>query len=188
MTETNSRTQIRLVAPNTAHSTDSHASVQARIAIDSVLEYEVDDTSEFIFLIHASDMPGQTLIKESLMVEPHIAYRCYTDAESGNRFLRMQVEAGKMKVVYRAIVDRCVQPMAADTPEVAVHDIPADVLHYVTPTRYCESDALSLAAQELFGAMEPGLQRVQAISDWVQNNITYRAVISRTLPSRSARP
>ena len=99
MTETNSRTQIRLVAPNTAHSTDSHASVQARIAIDSVLEYEVDDTSEFIFLIHASDMPGQTLIKESLMVEPHIAYRCYTDADSGNRFLRLQAPAGKLKVV-----------------------------------------------------------------------------------------
>ena len=77
-------------------------------------------------------------------------------------------------MVYRAIVDRLVEPMAADTAEVAVHDIPEDVLHYVTPTRYCESDELGADAQALFGNLTPGLQRVQAISDWVQNNITYR--------------
>ncbi|MEO7941435.1 MAG: transglutaminase family protein [Burkholderiaceae bacterium] len=147
---------------------------RARLSIDSVLEYAVEGTSEFVFLIHVADMPGQTLITESLLVEPRIPYRCYTDTQSGNRFLRLQAEAGTLKVMYRAIVDRNVAPMAPDTAEVAVHDIPAEVLHYVTPTRYCESDVLSADAQALFGAMAPGLQRVQAISDWVQNNITYR--------------
>lgn len=143
----------------------------ARLVIDSVLEYEVDATSEFVFMIHVADVPGQILVEESLLVEPHIPYRCYSDA--GNRFLRLQAEAGKFKLVYRAVVDRRVEPMAPDTPEVAVHDIPADVLHYVTPTRYCESDVLSADAQTLFGGIAPGLQRVQAITDWVQNNITY---------------
>ena len=146
---------------------------QARMAIDSVLEYAVDATSEFIFLVHAADLPGQTLIEESLLIEPLVPYRCYTDAATGNRFLRLEAKAGKLKVVYRAIVDRHVDTMAPDTQEVPVHDIPADVLPYVTPTRYCQSDELSADAQALFGAMAAGLQRVQAISDWVQNNITY---------------
>lgn len=172
--DTTSRTNIRLIAPIAAPAMGRNAPGQTRIAIDSVLEYDVDATSEFVFQIHVADMPGQTLIVESLLVEPRIPYRCYTDTASGNRFLRLQAEAGKFKVVYRAIVDRGVEPLAPDTPEVAVHDIPADVLHYVTPTRYCESDELSTNAQALFGAMAPGLQRVQAISDWVQNNITYR--------------
>lgn len=174
MPDANSTTNIRLIAPIAARGTGRHAPGQARIAIDSVLEYDVDATSEFVFLIHVADMPGQTLIEESMLVEPAIPYRCYTDAATGNRFLRLQAEAGKLKVVYRAIVDRHVEPMTPDTPEVAVHDIPADVLHFVTPTRYCESDELSADAQALFGAMAPGLQRVQAISDWVQNNIAYR--------------
>ena len=165
---------IRLVAPTAAPAMPRPIPGQARLAIDSVLEYDVDGTSEFVFLIHAADIPGQTLIEESLLVEPQIPYRCYTDAATGNRFLRLQAEAGKFKVVYRAIVDRLVEPMAADTAEVAVHDIPEDVLHYVTPTRYCESDELGADAQALFGNLTPGLQRVQAISDWVQNNITYR--------------
>jgi len=184
MPETNSRTNIRLIAPIVSRAMVRHAPGQARLAIDSVLEYAVDATSEFVFLIHVADVPGQTLIKESLLVEPRIPYRCYTDAASGNRFLRLQAEAGKLKVVYRAIVDRSVEPLAFDTPEVAVHDIPADVLHYLTPTRFCESDELSADAQALFGAMAPGLQRVQAISDWVQNNITYR--IGSSNPTTSA--
>ena len=153
MPVTTSRTNHRLSTPSAASASDCQTPGQIRMAIDSVLEYEVDDTSEFVFQIHVSDMPGQTLIVESLLVEPRMPYRCYTDTASGNR----QVE-----------------PVARDTPEVPVHDIPADVLHYVTPTRYCESDELGADAQALFGAMAPGLQRVQAICDWVTNNITYR--------------
>lgn len=174
MPVTTSRTNHRLSTPSAASASDCQTPGQIRMAIDSVLEYEVDDTSEFVFQIHVSDMPGQTLIVESLLVEPRMPYRCYTDTASGNRFLRLQAEAGKFKVVYRAIVDRQVESVARDTPEVPVHDIPADVLHYVTPTRYCESDELGADAKALFGAMAPGLQRVQAICDWVTNNITYR--------------
>ncbi len=169
-----SSTNIRLIAPITSRCMGHHASGKARMAIDSTLEYEVDATSEFVFQIHVADVPGQTLIEESLHVDPRIPYRCYTDYATGNRVLRLQAEAGKFKVVYRAIVDRNVEPMTPGTPEVAVHNIPNDVLHYVTPTRFCESDELSADAQALFGAMAPGLQRVQAISDWVQHNITYR--------------
>ena len=174
MPDLNSNSNIHLLTPTAARSIDRQAPAQVRLSIDSVLEYEVDGTSEFVFLIHVADTPGQTLIAESLLVEPRMPYRCYTDAATGNRFLRLEAEAGKFKLVYRAIVDRSVAAMAPVTPEVAVHDIPADVLHYVTPTRYCESDLLSADAQALFGAMAPGLQRVQAISDWVQNNITYQ--------------
>ncbi len=184
MPDNKNRANMGLIAPITAVGIGLHPPGHTRMAIDSVLEYEVDATSEFVFMIHVADMPGQTLIDESLLVEPLIPYRCYTDETTGNRVMRLQAEAGKFKVVYRAIVDCRVEPMATDTPEVAVHDIPTDVLHYVTPTRYCESDELSAAAQSLFGALAPGLQRVQAISDWVQNNITYR--IGSTDASTSA--
>jgi transglutaminase-like putative cysteine protease len=170
---TTSGTNLHPIDPFAARSGGSHSPSQARMSIDSVLAYDVDATSEFVFLIHVANMPGQTLIEERLLVDPQIPYRCYTEAATGNRYLRLQAEAGKLKVVYRAIVDRHVEAMAPDTPEVAVHDIPADVLLFVTPTRYCESDELSADAQALFGAMAPGMQRVQAISDWVKNNITY---------------
>jgi len=173
MPDTTVRNNIPLIAPMATRCGGQSAPGQTRIAIDSVLEYDVQATSEFVFLIHVADMPGQLLIEESLVIEPRMPFRCYTDAATGNRVLRLQAAAGSFKVVYRAIVDRTVEPMAPDTPEVAVHHIPADVLHYLTPTRFCESDELSAQAQALFSACAPGLQRVQAISDWVRNNIAY---------------
>ena len=99
MPVTTSRTNHRLSTPSAASASDCQTPGQIRMAIDSVLEYEVDDTSEFVFQIHVSDMPGQTLIVESLLVEPHMPYRCYTDTASGNRFLRLQEAAGTAVVV-----------------------------------------------------------------------------------------
>ena len=48
------------------------------------------------------------------------------------------------------------------------------MLPHLLPTRYCESDLLSLDAQQLFGAMPPGHARVQSISDWIGANVEYR--------------
>jgi transglutaminase-like putative cysteine protease len=42
------------------------------------------------------------------------------------------------------------------------------------PTRYCESDLLGHAAQKLFGALPPGHARVQAIVDWIHENVDYQ--------------
>ena len=47
------------------------------------------------------------------------------------------------------------------------------ILHYMMPTRYCESDLMSRCAQQLFGDLPPGIGRVQAIVDWIHESITY---------------
>ena len=41
--------------------------------------------------------------------------------------------------------------------EAAVTAVPDEVLHYLMPSRYCESDVMSRAAQQLFGHISPGL-------------------------------
>ena len=67
-----------------------------------------------------------------------------------------------------------IEPADVNAPEVPVHDIPDDVLHYLMPTRYCESDLLGPNAAELFGQLPQGYARVQAICEWVRGNIEYR--------------
>jgi transglutaminase-like putative cysteine protease len=51
--------------------------------------------------------------------------------------------------------------------------LPDHVLVYTLPSRYCPSDELGDAAWELFGALEPGWARVQAISDWVHREVGF---------------
>lgn len=145
-----------------------------RLQIDCMLAYEVDATSEFVFLIHVANGMGQTLVEENLQIEPPIPFRTYWDDRSGNRFLRLQAQAGPLKLVYRALVDRMTEPADLNAAELPVHDLPDDVLPFLLPTRYCESDLLGPNAAELFGNLPQGHARVQAICDWVRTNIEYR--------------
>ena len=144
-----------------------------RMQINCVLTYEVDAVSEFVFLIHAAMGMGQTLVQENLQIEPALPFRTYTDDRSGNRFLRLQAQAGSLKLGYQALVDRMIEPADLTALEVPVHDIPDDVLHFLMPTRYCESDHLGPNAAELFGHLPQGYSRVQAICEWVRGNIEY---------------
>jgi transglutaminase-like putative cysteine protease len=57
---------------------------------------------------------------------------------------------------------------------VSVEQLPADLLRYTLPSRYCDSDKLLDFAYQQFGAVPHGLQRVQAICDWVHKNVEYR--------------
>ena len=145
-----------------------------RLQIDSTLDYVIDGLAEFVFLIHVANGMGQTLVQESLQIEPPTPFRTYCDGPSGNRFLRFQAQPGPLKVVYRALVDRMIEPADVNAPEVPVHDIPDDMLHYLLPTRYCESDLLGPNAAQLFGQLPQGYSRVQAICEWVRGNIEYR--------------
>ncbi|NDP64480.1 transglutaminase family protein [Polaromonas sp.] len=145
-----------------------------RLQIDSTLDYVVDGPSEFVFLIHVANGMGQTLVQENLQIEPPTPFRTYCDGQSGNRFLRFQAQPGPLKLVYRALVDRMIEPADVNAPEVPVHELPDDVLHYLTPTRYCESDLLGPNAAELFGQLPQGYARVQAICEWVRGNVEYR--------------
>lgn len=62
---------------------------------------------------------------------------------------------------------------------VSVGQLPSDVLRYTLPSRYCDSDKLLDFAWKQFGQVPHGLPRVQAICDWVHNNIEYRFLSGR---------
>jgi transglutaminase-like putative cysteine protease len=56
----------------------------------------------------------------------------------------------------------------------SVAQLPYELLRYTLPSRYCDSDKLLDFAWNQFGQIPHGLPRVQAICDWVHNNIEYR--------------
>jgi transglutaminase-like putative cysteine protease len=66
-------------------------------------------------------------------------------------------------------VDEC-QPNAIQHP---VGDLPDECLVFLMGSRYCETDRLSQVAWNLFGHIEPGWGRVQAICDFVHERITF---------------
>jgi transglutaminase-like putative cysteine protease len=70
---------------------------------------------------------------------------------------------------------------ASAASQTAVEEIPGDLLHFTLPSRYVLSDELSGMAWQLFGQTEPGGPRVQAICDWVHDNIKFKYGTSNPL-------
>jgi len=147
---------------------------RVRMRIDCRLAYQLEGDCEFVFLIHVALDRGQSLVEETVRIEPPLPYRSYTDMHSGNRFMRLSAGAGALTVTYHAVVDRLIDAVDLNAQEVAVRDMPDDVLRFVLPTRYCESDLLGQEAQQMFGALPGGHARVRAICDWVHDNVSYR--------------
>ena len=141
--------------------------------IEAVLDYQVDAPSHLVFNLEAARCGGQTVVSESLEVEPKLTMHAYGDEASGNRFIRFDAVAGPLRLRYRASVRRAAAQPTEGLAELPVNQVPDDVLHYLMPTRYCESDVMSRCAQQLFGDLPAGIGRVQAIVDWIHESITY---------------
>ncbi len=141
--------------------------------IEAVLDYQVAAPAHMVLNIEAARSGAQTVLSEELVVEPPVAMNAFCDDANGNRFIRFDAEPGPLRIRYRASVQRSPAPVLPDLAEVAVNAVPDAVLHYLMPTRYCESDLMSRAAQQLFGDLPPGIGRVQAIVDWIHDSITY---------------
>jgi transglutaminase-like putative cysteine protease len=57
--------------------------------------------------------------------------------------------------------------------EVPVSNLPASVLPYIYPSRYCQSDRLRRYAMREFGHLRQGYWRVKAIQDWVRERTMF---------------
>ena len=153
--------------------TMKHASAMHYSIIDAQLNYEVQAPSHLLFNLEAAHCQQQQVLEESLTVEPPLALRRYSDAGSGNRFFRFDAPAGPLSLRYQAVVRRQAPSRPAELRETPVSEVPDALMHFLMPTRYCESDVMARAAQQLFGDLPPGIGRVQAIVDWIHDSLCY---------------
>ena len=95
----------------------------------------------------------------------------------GNLLERFLLQPGETEIRHDALVMITAAPDNAELPQAAAlppAELPPEVLRYVLPSRYCDSDRLLDFAWQRFGSIENGRARVQAICDWVHATIEYR--------------
>ncbi|MEJ0001524.1 MAG: transglutaminase family protein [Verrucomicrobiota bacterium] len=119
--------------------------------------------------------PHQLVLQERLTFNPHLASLSFEDM-LGNGVDRVIMQPGDNVIHHDALV---LVPAAPDNFEpiglaVPVYQLPGPLLRYTLPSRYCDSDKLLNFAWKTFGPLNDGAERVQAICDWVHNNIEYR--------------
>ncbi|MGO4684921.1 transglutaminase-like domain-containing protein [Hyphomicrobium sp. 2TAF46] len=93
----------------------------------------------------------------------------------GNRTQRLVAPTGPLKLSYRAVVRDLgvLEEQPFNAREIPVADLPNYAMHYLSGSRYCETDELTPLAWQLFGNVPPGYARVKAICDFVHNHIKF---------------
>ena len=141
--------------------------------IDLLLDYEVYNPSHFLFNIEAAFHDGHTILEERLTITPSMKVRTFRDERNGNRFVRLDAPKGMLSINYHAKIELTPMLVPLHLDETPVSSVPDETLHYLMPSRYCESDVLSRAAQQLFGHLPKGMSRVRAIETWLHESIHY---------------
>jgi transglutaminase-like putative cysteine protease len=109
-----------------------------------------------------------------IAADPDVPMYDYVDA-FGNTCTRLIVPPGGLTLSCDFVIEDSGLPdvQAPGATQAPVQDLPDDILVYLLGSRYCETDRLSDVAWSLFGGIEPGWARVQAIVDFVHNHIEF---------------
>jgi len=134
--------------------------------------------------VHPSRIPDLRE-PDALHTDPSTPVEEYIDS-FGNRCSRFVAPAGRIRLTGSALIEDSgdPDPVPLDAIQSPIEELPSDTLQYLMNSRYCEVDLLSPIAGELFGGVEPGWPRVQAICDWVNQKVMFGYRFAR--PTRTA--
>jgi len=162
-----------------------NGTAKSRIRVGCELSYNVRQTTTFLLKIAAANTAHQEIAAEDLNFSPSVQPEHCQVGIDGNRMQRLVVQPCQFNIRYQATIN--LDPVVhqpGDLHEIDVGQMPPDVLTYLNPSRYCQSDLLGRFAFEEFGGMPRGYFRIRSICDWVLNHLDY--TLGSTGPSTTA--
>lgn len=143
------------------------------------------ETPLLLALLPHRSYGGRVIGADRIRAEPAVLLEEYLDAFD-NRRIRVTAPVGRLTLWTDCVVEDSglPDPCDFDARQHEIKDLPIDTLHYLTASRYCETDELVEQAWALFGESAPGWPRVQAICDWVHDHLTFGYNFAR--PTKTA--
>ncbi len=148
------------------------------------LTYRVAAPTTFIFNIEAAHISAHRNLRDGLLIDPPHQVNGFAAPPFGNRYARVVASPGPLRINYSGTVDLMLNRAdPVGVPEIPMPQLPLDLFAYLQPSRFCESDRLTEFAQQQFGAIEPGFNRVAAICNWICQNVEYKRGTTDSLTS-----
>ncbi len=139
------------------------------------LTFEITVPTPFILMLRPRSGAQQWIASEKYTVIPRVPVSEFTDTY-GNLCQRLIAPSGSFsistcaEVILADNVDR-----AGDAPFVEIHDLPDDVLIYLLPSRYCETEHFGQMATAITEGQLLGYNQVAAIEAWVRKTIRFES-------------
>jgi len=137
--------------------------------------FEVPRQVPIVALLNVHPLREADLCQPDIVkVEPRTPVESFIDS-FGNRSCRFLARPGQLRLSNRVTIRDNGQPdpVSPSAREIPVEALPHEVLLYLLSSRYCEVDRMSNIAAQLFGGIEPGWNRVQAVCSWVHDWVTF---------------
>ena len=145
-----------------------------KIGYDISLNLSVPSAVLCALFVHP-DREKDLLAPEDFHIYPDLPVEFYHDM-FGNKCARVASGSGDIRFTSNATVRDSGLPDAYEPHAIQheIQDLPTEVLPYVLPSRYCDSDSHLLGfAWNRFGNTPKGWIRVQAIVDFVHNHLRF---------------
>jgi transglutaminase-like putative cysteine protease len=155
-----------------------------RLAYD--IQFDIPASVAMVALLNVHPSRALDLLEpDELQTEPRLEITSYLDS-FGNRCSRFVAPPGQLRLFNSTLIQDSglIDPADWSARESPVGDLPNEMLTFLLNSRYCEVDRFSTIALELFGHIDPGWGRVQAICDWVHNKVAFNYQHAR--PTKTA--
>jgi transglutaminase-like putative cysteine protease len=143
-----------------------------RLSITAFLDYYLPDPADLLFALEIAQTPDQRLVEDLLTVG---GTGVLTPIAADDGLGRRTWARGENRVTarYTATVEierpaTRLHGLGADN----VKTLPAGVVPYLFPSRYCEADRLDTMVRRDFGALAGG-DKVAAMVEWIRGHLTY---------------
>lgn len=139
---------------------------------------EATDPCPCLAMLRPRSGDAQWLSSENYRFDPPLSPVEVVDA-FGNLGQRFVVPSGRLRIRVEAVV-HVADHLAVDesAPRTPVERLPAEVLQFLLPSRYCPSDRLVDRAQEITRGAAPGYAEVDAITRWIHTHLRYEYGVS----------
>jgi len=143
------------------------------LRVSCELEFTIPTPLPFVLMLRPRSGAQQWVTSEEYKLSPFVPVIEFTD-EYGNLCQRLIAPEGEFSIVTKAEV------MTADTvdqafgsPFVEIQHLPNEVLSYLLPSRYCESERFHQMATEITNGHWAGYNQVDSIVSWLKEHIRY---------------
>ena len=144
---------------------------------------EAASDSAVVLLLRPQTGLGQDVKTSQLSIEPQVEVREVQDA-FGNILQRTVLASGQSVITRTCTVETPDEiAVAPDAEFTLVQNLPDEVLQYLLPSRYCESDKLLKMATSITKGITPGYPQAEAIRSWIYRKLRYKYGVSNASTS-----
>ena len=150
------------------------------------IAFECSAETPLLLMVHIRpERHADLLTPERFLLSPSVPYRSYTD-HFGNLCTRLVAPAGKLLVSNQFEISDSGLPetLPEGRSQNPVDRLPDEALLFLLGSRYCDTQRLMSTAWSLFGGIEPGWPRIDAILKYSHDRIRFDYAHAR--PDRTA--